>query len=64
MLAYLEHLRKGSHAGKIDYLSLEYDLQKLLKEDSVATLIPLARKHSYIKVLDIKSKGGHNHASH
>jgi len=62
MLAYLEHLKKNSHAGKIDYLSLEQDLQQLLKGDSVATLIPLARKHSYIKVLGIKSKGGYSHA--
>jgi len=60
MLSYLQNVRAGSHSGRIDYPALEKQFSKLIKNEAISTYIPQARKHSYMKVLNIRqnSMGG------
>ena len=65
MLSYLQNVRAGSQSGRIDYPSLESQFLKLIKNEPLSTYIPQSRKHSYMKVLNIRqnSRGKKNEAS-
>ena len=56
MLFFLEHAQEGSLTGKIDYVVLEKQFSKLIKDKPIANYIPQARKRSFSKVLS--AKGG------